>query len=43
MRVGCVLSTCQVQKLGQRLYDLVVQTGREDSAPINPNSPHSYG
>ncbi|KAG7320459.1 hypothetical protein KOW79_016312 [Hemibagrus wyckioides] len=43
MRVGCVLGTCQVQKLSQRLYQLVGQTGREDSAPINPHSPHSYG
>lgn len=43
MRVGCVLGTCQVQKLSHRLYQLVGQTGREDSAPINPNSPHSYG
>ncbi|KAB5542004.1 hypothetical protein PHYPO_G00086430 [Pangasianodon hypophthalmus] len=43
MRVGCVLGTCQVQKLSHRLYQLVGQTGREDSAPINPHSPHSYG
>ncbi|KAI5617961.1 adrenomedullin 2a precursor [Silurus asotus] len=43
MRVGCVLGTCQVQKLSHRLYQLIGQTGREDSAPINPHSPHSYG
>lgn len=43
MRVGCVLGTCQVQKLSHRLYQLVGQTGREDAAPINPHSPHSYG
>ncbi|XP_027007426.1 protein ADM2a [Tachysurus fulvidraco] len=43
MRVGCVLGTCQIQKLSQRLYELVGQAGREDSAPINPHSPHSYG
>ncbi|TNN30611.1 ADM2 [Liparis tanakae] len=43
MRVGCVLGTCQVQNLSHRLYQLIGQTGREDSAPINPRSPHSYG
>lgn len=43
MRVGCVLGTCQVQKLSHRLYQLVGQTGREATAPINPHSPHSYG
>ncbi|TSK13319.1 ADM2 [Bagarius yarrelli] len=43
MRVGCVLGTCQVQKLSHRLYQLVGQTGREDPAPIDPHSPHSYG
>lgn len=43
MRVGCVLGTCQVQNLSHRLYQLVGQTGREDSSPINPRSPHSYG
>lgn len=43
MRVGCILGTCQAQKLSHRLYQLVGQTGREDSAPINPNNPHSYG
>lgn len=42
MRVGCVLGTCQVQNLSHRLYQLVGQSGREDS-PINPRSPHSYG
>ncbi|KAG9280244.1 protein ADM2a [Astyanax mexicanus] len=43
MRVGCVLGTCQVQNLSHRLYQLVGQTGREDTSPINPRSPHSYG
>ncbi|XP_051544934.1 protein ADM2a [Myxocyprinus asiaticus] len=43
MRVGCVLGTCQVQNLSHRLYQLVGQSGREDSSPINPRSPHSYG
>ncbi|XP_066524092.1 protein ADM2a [Hoplias malabaricus] len=43
MRVGCVLGTCQIQNLGHRLYQLVGQTGREDSAPMNPRNPHSYG
>lgn len=43
MRVGCVLGTCQVQNLSHRLYQLIGQTGREDSSPINPRSPHSYG
>ncbi|XP_013875565.1 protein ADM2a [Austrofundulus limnaeus] len=43
MRVGCVLGTCQVQNLSHRLYQLIGQTGREESAPINPRSPHSYG
>ncbi|XP_041833576.1 protein ADM2a [Melanotaenia boesemani] len=43
MRVGCVLGTCQVQNLSHRLYQLIGQRGREDSSPINPKSPHSYG
>ncbi|XP_040928426.1 protein ADM2a [Betta splendens] len=43
MRVGCVLGTCQVQNLSHRLYQLIGQTGREDSSPINPRSPHSFG
>ncbi|XP_028810710.1 protein ADM2a [Denticeps clupeoides] len=43
MRVGCVLGTCQVQNLSHRLYQLMGQSGREDSSPINPRSPHSYG
>lgn len=43
MRVGCVLGTCQVQNLSHRLYQLIGQSGREDSSPINPRSPHSYG
>lgn len=43
MRVGCVLGTCQVQNLSHRLYQLIGQSGREDSSPINPHSPHSYG
>ncbi|XP_061918179.1 protein ADM2 [Entelurus aequoreus] len=43
MRVGCVLGTCQVQNLSHRLYQLIGQSGRDDSSPINPRSPHSYG
>ncbi|CAL1569167.1 unnamed protein product [Knipowitschia caucasica] len=43
MRVGCKLGTCQVQNLSHRLYQLIGQSGREDSSPINPKSPHSYG
>ncbi|XP_012674184.1 protein ADM2a [Clupea harengus] len=43
MRVGCVLGTCQVQNLSHRLYQLIGQNGRDDSSPINPRSPHSYG
>nr|XP_057930919.1 uncharacterized protein adm2b [Doryrhamphus excisus] len=43
MRVGCVLGTCQVQNLSHRLYQLIGQSGRADSSPINPRSPHSYG
>uniref|UniRef100_A0A7M4E764 Adrenomedullin 2 n=1 Tax=Crocodylus porosus TaxID=8502 RepID=A0A7M4E764_CROPO len=43
MRVGCVLGTCQVQNLSHRLWQLMGQSGRQDSSPINPNSPHSYG
>ncbi|XP_056281155.1 protein ADM2a [Pseudoliparis swirei] len=43
MRVGCVLGTCQVQNLSHRLYQLIGQSGREEAAPVNPRSPHSYG
>ncbi|XP_061493883.1 protein ADM2 [Rhineura floridana] len=43
MRVGCALGTCQVQNLSHRLWQLKGQSGRQDSSPINPNSPHSYG
>ncbi|XP_049339321.1 protein ADM2 [Astyanax mexicanus] len=43
MRVGCILGTCQVQNLSHRLYQLIGQSGREESSPINPRSPHSYG
>ncbi|XP_043944590.1 protein ADM2 isoform X2 [Protopterus annectens] len=43
MRVGCVLGTCQVQNLSHRLWQLMGQSGREDSAPVNPNSPLSFG
>ncbi|XP_062383527.1 protein ADM2a [Sardina pilchardus] len=43
MRVGCVLGTCQVQNLSHRLYQLIGQSGRDDSSPVNPRSPHSYG
>ncbi|XP_057693184.1 protein ADM2 [Corythoichthys intestinalis] len=43
MRAGCVLGTCQVQNLSHRLYQLIGRSGREDSSPVNPRSPHSYG
>ncbi|KAJ8269249.1 hypothetical protein COCON_G00118560 [Conger conger] len=43
MRVGCVLGTCQVQNLSHRLYQLIGQSGREETSPMNPQSPHSYG
>lgn len=42
IRMGCMLGTCQVQNLSHRLYQLIGQSGREDS-PMNPQSPHSYG
>ncbi|XP_026874416.2 protein ADM2a [Electrophorus electricus] len=42
-RVGCILGTCQVQNLSHRLYQLLGQSGLQDSSPINPRSPHSYG
>lgn len=42
-RVGCALGTCQVQNLSHRLYQLIGQNGREESSPINPRSPHSFG
>lgn len=43
IRVGCALGTCQVQNLSHRLYQLIGQSGRDSSSPINPKSPHSYG
>ncbi|KAM7022744.1 protein ADM2 [Passerculus sandwichensis] len=43
VRVGCVLGTCQVQNLSHRLWQLRARSGRRDSSPMNPNSPHSYG
>ncbi|KPP67755.1 ADM2 protein-like [Scleropages formosus] len=43
MRVGCAFGTCQVQNLSHRLYQLIGQSGREDTSPIKPDSPHSYG
>ncbi|XP_065597750.1 protein ADM2 [Cyrtonyx montezumae] len=43
LRVGCVLGTCQVQNLSHRLWQLMGRSGRQDSSPVNPNSPHSYG
>ncbi|XP_024911724.1 uncharacterized protein adm2b isoform X2 [Cynoglossus semilaevis] len=43
MRAGCILGTCQVQNLSHRLYQLIGQSGRENSSPVNPYSPHSYG
>ncbi|KAM4882052.1 protein ADM2 [Thomomys bottae] len=43
LRVGCVLGTCQVQNLSHRLWQLVGPAGRRNSAPVDPNSPHSYG
>ncbi|XP_036285952.1 protein ADM2 [Pipistrellus kuhlii] len=43
LRVGCVLSTCQVQNLSHRLWQLVASAGPRDPAPMDPSSPHSYG
>nr|XP_012289760.1 ADM2 [Aotus nancymaae] len=43
LRVGCVLGTCQVQNLSHRLWQLMGPAGRQDSAPLDPRSPHSYG
>ncbi|KAM5288750.1 protein ADM2 [Ctenodactylus gundi] len=43
LRVGCVLGTCQVQNLSHRLWQLIGPSGRRDSAPVDPSSPHSYG
>ncbi|XP_040844364.1 protein ADM2 [Ochotona curzoniae] len=43
LRVGCALGTCQVQNLSHRLWQLVRPAGRQDSAPVDPSSPHSYG
>uniref|UniRef100_A0A670J6C0 Adrenomedullin 2 n=1 Tax=Podarcis muralis TaxID=64176 RepID=A0A670J6C0_PODMU len=43
MRVGCALGTCQVQNLSHRLWLLKGQLGLQESAPMNPSSPHSYG
>ncbi|XP_017743613.1 PREDICTED: ADM2 [Rhinopithecus bieti] len=43
LRVGCVLGTCQVQNLSHRLWQLMGPAGRQDSAPVDPGSPHSYG
>ncbi|XP_060135354.1 protein ADM2 [Zootoca vivipara] len=43
VRVGCALGTCQVQNLNHRLWLLKGQLGRQESAPMNPSSPHSYG
>ncbi|CAL8242403.1 unnamed protein product [Merluccius merluccius] len=40
---GCPLGTCSVHNLSHRLYQLIGQSGRENSSPINPNSPHSFG
>ncbi|KAJ3612399.1 hypothetical protein NHX12_020675 [Muraenolepis orangiensis] len=40
---GCPLGTCSVHNLSHRLYQLIGQSGREDSSPINPRSPHSFG
>uniref|UniRef100_A0A6I8REF2 Uncharacterized protein n=1 Tax=Xenopus tropicalis TaxID=8364 RepID=A0A6I8REF2_XENTR len=42
MRVGCSLGTCQVQILNHRLWQLMGQSGKEDS-PIELSNPHSYG
>ncbi|OCT87156.1 protein ADM2 [Xenopus laevis] len=42
MRVGCSLGTCQVQILNHRLWQLMGQSGKEDS-PIQLSNPHSYG
>ncbi|KAK1327655.1 hypothetical protein QTO34_012944 [Cnephaeus nilssonii] len=43
LRVGCALSTCQVQNLSHRLWQLVASAGPRDPAPMDPSSPHSYG
>ncbi|KAG8517981.1 Protein ADM2 [Galemys pyrenaicus] len=43
MRVGCRLSTCRVQHLSHRLWQLAGPAGLRDSAPVDPSSPHSYG
>ncbi|XP_060100637.1 protein ADM2 [Heteronotia binoei] len=43
MRIGCVLGTCQVQNLRHRLWQLKGRPRGQDSSPVNPNSPHSYG
>lgn len=43
IRVGCVLGTCQVQKLSYRLYQLIGQRNKDHSSPVNPRSPYSYG
>ncbi|XP_036167279.1 protein ADM2 [Myotis myotis] len=43
LRAGCVLSTCQVQNLSHRLWQLVASAGPRDPAPMDPSSPHSYG
>ncbi|XP_045690690.1 protein ADM2 [Phyllostomus hastatus] len=43
LRAGCVLATCQVQNLSHRLWQLVASAGPQDSAPVDPSSPRSYG
>ncbi|CAL8405355.1 unnamed protein product [Arctogadus glacialis] len=40
---GCPLGTCSVHNLSHRLYQLIGQSGREDSPKVNPMSPHSFG
>ncbi|KAM6216524.1 protein ADM2 [Rhynchocyon petersi] len=42
LRVGCMLGTCQVHHLSHRLWRLR-QASQLDLAPLDPNSPHSYG
>ncbi|XP_013008952.1 protein ADM2 [Cavia porcellus] len=43
LRVGCGLGTCLVQKLSHRLWQLAGPAGWQDSASVDPRSPHSYG
>uniref|UniRef100_A0A8C5NSX7 Uncharacterized protein n=1 Tax=Junco hyemalis TaxID=40217 RepID=A0A8C5NSX7_JUNHY len=42
-RAGPPVRPPPVQNLSHRLWQLRGQSGRRDSSPMNPNSPHSYG